>query len=220
MPASSVGNRGRCGRTRARLVRSAALISMRWVGRSKLRSGPTPNNGRRCKPSGQQVSVSGAIGATPTLNHCQNDCGTLMRSYAATQSIRCASGADAPLFGPHCGHRGTRKRSFAVDGAMVQRLSGFPWGIRMTQESIAAAGNTEVPAYLTLIELGYSVERIGKDGDERWIAKRGTLQLMADCPLELLGLSLLRSERGPHWQASDNETSEFLTRFYPSAGRT
>lgn len=92
-------------------------------------------------------------------------------------------------------------------------------GSEMAQESIAAAGNTEVPAYLTLVELGYSIDRIDKDGGKHWIAKKGTLQLMADCPLELLGLSLLRSERGPRWQASDNEIDEFLKRFYPSAGR-
>jgi hypothetical protein len=89
----------------------------------------------------------------------------------------------------------------------------------MAQESVAAAGNTEVPAYLALIELGYSVDRVDKDGEEQWIAKKGTLQLVADGPLELLGLSLLRSERGPRWQASDNEIDEFLKRFYPSAGR-
>ncbi len=89
----------------------------------------------------------------------------------------------------------------------------------MTQESIAAAGNTEVPAYLTLIELGYSVDRIDKDGEEHWIAKKGTLHLIADSPIELLGLSLLRSERGPRWQARDNEIDAFLKRFYTSAGR-
>ncbi len=87
----------------------------------------------------------------------------------------------------------------------------------MTQESIAAAGNTEVPAYLALIELGYSVERIDKDGEEHWIAKSGTLQLMADGPLELLGLCLLRSQRGTRWQANDNEIDQFLKRFYPSS---
>jgi hypothetical protein len=92
-------------------------------------------------------------------------------------------------------------------------------GNEMAQESIAAAGNTEVPAFLTLIELGYSVDRIDRDGEEYWIAKKGRLQLMADCPLELLGLSLLRSERGPRWQATDNEIDEFLKRFYPSAVR-
>ena len=89
----------------------------------------------------------------------------------------------------------------------------------MAQERIAAAGNTGVPAYLTLITLGYSVDRIDLGGEEHWIATKGTLQLMANCPLELLGLSLLRSERGLHWRASDNEINEFLTRFYPSAER-
>jgi hypothetical protein len=89
----------------------------------------------------------------------------------------------------------------------------------MTQETIAAAGNVEVPAYLTLVELGYAVHRVDKDGEDHWVAKKGTLQLVADSPLELLGLSLLRSERGPRWQASDNEIAEFLTWFYPSAGR-
>jgi hypothetical protein len=87
----------------------------------------------------------------------------------------------------------------------------------MTHETVAAAANAEVPAYLTLVELGYSVDRLDKDGEEQWIAKRGALQLMADCPLELLGLSLMRSERGPHWQAGDKEIDEFLGRFYPSA---
>ncbi|KRQ03726.1 hypothetical protein AOQ71_34280 [Bradyrhizobium manausense] len=82
----------------------------------------------------------------------------------------------------------------------------------MTGESLAAAGNTEVPAYLALIEHGCSVDRINKDGEERRIAKKGALQLVASCPLELLGLSLLRSERGPRWQASDSEIDEFLQR--------
>jgi hypothetical protein len=89
----------------------------------------------------------------------------------------------------------------------------------MAQESIVAAGNTEVPAYLALIKLGYSVDRNDKDGVERWIAKKGALQPIADHPSELLGLSLLRGERGPCWQASDNEIDEFLTRFHLCAGR-
>ena len=87
----------------------------------------------------------------------------------------------------------------------------------MSQETIAAAGNTAVPAYLLLKALGYSVDRIDHDGEERWIAKNGSLQLLADDLLELLGLCLLRSERGPHWQASDNEIDEFMALFYPPA---
>jgi hypothetical protein len=93
-------------------------------------------------------------------------------------------------------------------------------GNEMVQETIAAAGNTEVPAYFTLTGLGYSVDRVDKDGEEYWIAQKGSLKLVADCPLKLLGLSLVRSKRGSRWQAVDNEIDEFLTRFYPSAGRT
>jgi hypothetical protein len=93
-------------------------------------------------------------------------------------------------------------------------------GNAMVQESIAAAGNTEVPAYLTLIKLGYAVDRIYNDGDEHWIATKGTLQLLANGPLEPLGLSLLRSERGPDWRASDHDIDQFIKRFYPSAGPT
>jgi hypothetical protein len=93
-------------------------------------------------------------------------------------------------------------------------------GNKVAHESIAAAGNTAVPAYLTLTHLGYSVHRIDKDGEECCIARKETLRLMAECPLELLGLCLLRSERGPRRRASDNEVDEFLKRFYPSAERS
>ncbi len=120
--------------------------------------------------------------------------------------------------GTYCGHRGTQAKLIVIREA-IHLVVWRAMGNEMTQESIAAAGNTEVPAYLALIELGYSVDRVEKDGEEHWIAKKGTLQLMADCPLELLGLSLLRSERGSRWQAGDNEIDEFLKRFYPSARR-
>ena len=89
----------------------------------------------------------------------------------------------------------------------------------MAQECITAAGNTAVSAYLTLIDLGYSVDRIDKDGAEHWVANTGMQQLLAESPLELLGLSLLRSQRGPRWQADDTEIDAFLARFYPSAER-
>ena len=88
----------------------------------------------------------------------------------------------------------------------------------MAQESIFAAGNTAIPAYLTLIKLGYSVDRVDTGGEERWTATKGTLQLVAYCTLQLLGLCVLRSERGPAWQASDPEIDQFLRQFYPAAG--
>jgi hypothetical protein len=87
----------------------------------------------------------------------------------------------------------------------------------MACQTIAAAANTEVPAYLTLIKLGYAVDRIDQGGEELWTAKNGTLQLIAKSPLELLGLCLLSGERGPNWQARDDAIDEFLGRFYLSA---
>jgi len=90
----------------------------------------------------------------------------------------------------------------------------------MVLEIIAAAGNTVVPAYLTLLKLGYTMDRVSNGGEEHWIAKKGALQLVADCPLELLGLCLLRSERGPDWQATDIQIDEFMGQFYPAAGPT
>ncbi|MGJ5177254.1 hypothetical protein ACQR16_00530 [Bradyrhizobium oligotrophicum] len=52
----------------------------------------------------------------------------------------------------------------------------------MTEQRIGAAGNTEVPAYLTLIKLGYEVDRRIPGNDELWIAKQGQLHLVGDSP--------------------------------------
>jgi hypothetical protein len=84
----------------------------------------------------------------------------------------------------------------------------------VAEQTIAAAGNTEVPAYLTLMKLGYDIDRREQGEAELWIAKKGTLQLVADSPLQLLGLALLYSERGPDWRAGDGEIEAFLARFY------
>jgi hypothetical protein len=87
----------------------------------------------------------------------------------------------------------------------------------MEQESIAAAGNTVIPAYLTLVKLGFAVDRINdKNDNELWIATKGALRLVGDCPVELLGLCLLRSERGAHWQATDDQIDHFMKQFYPA----
>ncbi|MGJ5181411.1 hypothetical protein ACQR16_32935 [Bradyrhizobium oligotrophicum] len=80
-------------------------------------------------------------------------------------------------------------------------------------QTIAAAGNTEVPAYLTLINLGYKVDR-GRESDyEPWIAEIGTLKLVAHDLLQLVGLSLLYRERANDWHAADEEIEAFLARF-------
>ena len=49
---------------------------------------------------------------------------------------------------------------------------------------IAAAGNTEVPAYLVLIEKGYDVFQNGVEGD-LWMAQKRNDSFIADGPLGL-----------------------------------
>ena len=75
--------------------------------------------------------------------------------------------------------------------------------------NLSAAGNTEVPAYLGLLEKGYDVSVL----NDRWIAQRPELQFSAESPLQLLGLVTLFEARGEAWQASDAEVDHFINRF-------
>jgi len=71
-------------------------------------------------------------------------------------------------------------------------------------EHITGAGNTEVPAYLALLQEGFRVERQTRPGDEElWIAERADLRISGGSPLEVLGLFCLRAQRGAHWKAQD-----------------
>lgn len=92
-----------------------------------------------------------------------------------------------------------------------------PFGIKeSTMETIAGAGNCEVPAYLTLRKLGFEVTaKADVRGAEQWTATRDDLTLIGEGPLELLGLYLMRTERGMEWKASDPEITAFMNRFYP-----
>jgi hypothetical protein len=83
-------------------------------------------------------------------------------------------------------------------------------------EHIIGAGNTEVPAYLALVDEGFLVERQTlAGGDELWVAERGDLCVSGGSPLEVLGLYCMRSRRGQDWKATDAEIDAFLKRFYP-----
>lgn len=82
---------------------------------------------------------------------------------------------------------------------------------------IAAAGNTVTPAYLTLIESGYTVSMKPPESDsddELWFAENDRLEVIGDSPLELLALVRLFEARGPDWRAGDDEIDQFLERFY------
>jgi hypothetical protein len=87
---------------------------------------------------------------------------------------------------------------------------------RDTMEHIAAANNTEMPAYLALIEEGCLVERELVPGlGERWIVTQGDLRLSGESLLQVSGLYWMRKRRGADWQARDEEVEAFLDRFYP-----
>ena len=87
-------------------------------------------------------------------------------------------------------------------------------------ETIASAGNIEVPAYLTLLDLGFTItcERQGPDA-ESWVAVKEGLQLVADSPLELLGLATMRRERGRSWRAKDEEIESLIRTFAKEGSR-
>jgi hypothetical protein len=82
-------------------------------------------------------------------------------------------------------------------------------------ERISAAGNTEVPAVLVLSHAGFEVSTNASHDDDQWIATKDDLTLIAASPLELLGLLMMRKERGADWKASDDEIEDFLKKFNP-----
>ncbi|MFC7339640.1 hypothetical protein ACFQY0_20820 [Haloferula chungangensis] len=86
---------------------------------------------------------------------------------------------------------------------------------------LTAAGNTEVPAYLALRQLGYEVTResIGEgaivEDAEIWIARQDDEEISGASPLEILGLHLMREVRGADWLASDAEIETYVRHYYP-----
>jgi hypothetical protein len=81
----------------------------------------------------------------------------------------------------------------------------------MSKFRIAAAGNTEVPAYLALLEKGYSVrwERLSEE-KEFWFAAKDDYEFVAEGPIELLGIAAMFETRGPDWRATDEEIEGFM----------
>jgi hypothetical protein len=77
---------------------------------------------------------------------------------------------------------------------------------------IAAAGNTVVPALLTLEALGFRVE-LAHDGERATCrATRGDDVYMADDPVSALGLVKLVEVRGWDWAPSDAELQPVMQR--------
>jgi hypothetical protein len=80
-------------------------------------------------------------------------------------------------------------------------------------EYIAAAGNTEVPAFLALRSAGFEVSTEVVAGSVRWTASNGDLTFVGDGPMQLIALYALRKERGVDWKASEAEIDEFLAKY-------
>lgn len=83
----------------------------------------------------------------------------------------------------------------------------------MAEYRIAAAGNTEIPAYLSLLEKGYSV-RWERQSEEKefWFAAKDDCEFVAEGPIELLGIVAMYETRGVNWSATDEEIDGFMKR--------
>ncbi|MCC2316053.1 hypothetical protein [Cellulomonas xiejunii] len=88
-------------------------------------------------------------------------------------------------------------------GISVASLHG-----RIGDIEMASAGNTIVPAILTLRRLHFDVTQ---DAD-RWVARLGRARFVADDPVTLLGLIKLAENRTP-WRATDSEIDDVLAEF-------
>ena len=64
--------------------------------------------------------------------------------------------------------------------------------------TIATAGNTIIPAYLALLQKGYSISCESSAGaaEELWVAEDASTRFRAEDPLLLLGLVSLYEIRG------------------------
>ncbi|CAB1075436.1 hypothetical protein D1AOALGA4SA_3256 [Olavius algarvensis Delta 1 endosymbiont] len=85
-------------------------------------------------------------------------------------------------------------------------------------ETIANAGNTEVPCFLATKSLGFRFSKLHEKTDqELWVAENQEIRFVASNQLELLGLIYMRELRGKNWKASDEEIDNYLSKYYPEA---
>ena len=79
----------------------------------------------------------------------------------------------------------------------------------MDKTTIASAGNTLAPALSVLREIGYNVSLL-PENPSLLLAQSQQYRLIAEDPLQLLGLATIASHRGASWQPTDTEISELL----------
>ena len=78
---------------------------------------------------------------------------------------------------------------------------------------LAAASNTEIPAYYQILELGFTVTKRTNHSEEIWYAENSNSEFSATGLLELLGLINLAEAKGKDWRVTDEQIDEFLSRF-------
>ena len=78
---------------------------------------------------------------------------------------------------------------------------------------IASAGNTAVPALLSLEHLGFSIEISHGDTGATCRATRGDAVYTAEDPVAVLGLVKLIELRGWSWTATDAEVEAKLRQY-------
>ncbi|CAL2079193.1 hypothetical protein [Tenacibaculum sp. 190524A02b] len=75
--------------------------------------------------------------------------------------------------------------------------------------TIAAAGNTEPPAYKLIKDIGFKIEKKG----DSLIAKKDNLTFYASGALELAGLIFLYESKGENWKVADEIIDEYCDLF-------
>ncbi len=84
------------------------------------------------------------------------------------------------------------------------------------KSTLANAGNVIIPAYLALLERGFTVlqDPVMKTGSAAcWVAEDSGHRFVAEDLVTLLGLVALYEIRGREWRASDEQIDRFLAEF-------
>lgn len=75
---------------------------------------------------------------------------------------------------------------------------------------LASAGNVLVPAYLSVEQKGYTINKLD---DNLLSARNENAEFIAEDPLYLLGLISIYEIRGKNWKATDKEIDEYSKKF-------
>ena len=79
---------------------------------------------------------------------------------------------------------------------------------------LADAGNTVVPACLTLRQRGYAVRCDQPNtSQELWYAESETAYVIAEDVLSRLALTAIAESRGAEWRATDEQIESFLREY-------